>query len=45
MNPAVVGFLDSVLPSIQCGCGYYGLPITLTMEDYRKLKSRNARNR
>lgn len=37
MNPAVVGFLDSVLPSIDCECGYYGLPITISMRDYRKL--------
>jgi len=37
MNPAVVGFLDSVLPSIECECGYYGFPVTLTMRDYRKL--------
>jgi len=37
MNPAVVGFLDSVLPSIECECGYYGLSVTLSMRDYRKL--------
>jgi len=40
MNPAVVGMLDSVLPRIECRCGYSGLPIELSLEDYRKLKKR-----
>ena len=36
-NPAVVGFLDSVLPTINCGCGYNGLPIKMSITDYNKL--------
>ena len=35
-NPAVVGFLDSVLPTFACSCGYSGLPIKLSMRDYGK---------
>lgn len=36
MNPAIVGFFDSVLPSVTCECGYRGLPIKMTIEDYKK---------
>lgn len=35
-NPAMVGFLDSVLPTFSCSCGYEGLPIKLSIEDYGK---------
>ena len=35
-NPAVVGFLESVLPTIDCSCGYYGLPIKMALSDYEK---------
>ncbi|MEW6035817.1 MAG: hypothetical protein AB1529_04350 [Candidatus Micrarchaeota archaeon] len=37
MNPALVGFLDSVLPVIDCACGYSGLPITMSQKEYRSL--------
>ena len=36
-NPAIIGFLDSVLPTINCSCGYNGLPIKMSIEDYKKL--------
>lgn len=31
-------FFPVSLPTIECDCGYYGLPIQLPMEDYRKLR-------
>jgi len=34
MNTAVLGALESILPTINCSCGYYGLPIKLKMKDY-----------
>lgn len=33
-------FFPVSLPTIECGCGYYGLPVTLPMRDYRKLRGR-----
>lgn len=36
-NSAVVAFLDSVLPTIDCSCGYRGLPLELPLKDYKKL--------
>lgn len=36
MNAAIVGGLKSVLPTINCRCGYYGLPIQLKMKDYEQ---------
>ncbi len=36
MNPAIVGVLDSVLPTINCKCGYGGLPISMPLKDYEK---------
>ncbi|NYZ73851.1 hypothetical protein H0O00_01790 [Candidatus Micrarchaeota archaeon] len=35
-NPAMVGFLDSVLPTFACSCGYSGLPIKLGLKAYGK---------
>lgn len=35
-NPAMVGFLDSVLPTFSCRCGYKGLPIKLGLKEYAK---------
>jgi hypothetical protein len=37
MNPAIMGALESVLPKINCPCGYVGLPIRISLEDYQKL--------
>ena len=34
MNPAIIGFLDSVLPTINCECGYNGLPIEMGQKQY-----------
>jgi hypothetical protein len=36
MDRFYLGF-DSVLPRIRCACGYSGLPVSLSCEDYRKL--------
>lgn len=36
MNPAILAFLESVLPTVHCKCGYGGLPIKMTLEDYKK---------
>jgi len=36
MDRFYVGALESVLPRIQCPCGYIGLPIEVAMEEYRK---------
>jgi C4-type Zn-finger protein len=35
-NAALVGALDSILETINCGCGYRGLPIKLGLKDYLK---------
>ena len=37
MNPAILGALDSILPTITCSCGYVGLPVSVSVEDYTKL--------
>jgi hypothetical protein len=34
MNPALLIF-ESVMPMIDCQCGYHGLPIKMTLEEYR----------
>ncbi|MFN7990762.1 MAG: hypothetical protein U0R44_01250 [Candidatus Micrarchaeia archaeon] len=34
MNPLLLGMLDSILPKVSCRCGYNGLPIVLSREDY-----------
>jgi hypothetical protein len=34
MNPMLLGALESVLPRITCTCGYRGLPISFSREDY-----------
>ena len=40
MDRFVLGLFDSVLPQIDCPCGYHGLPISLKRRDYaRWLKS------
>lgn len=36
MNTAIVGFLESILPRIECSCGYRGLPIKMTIKEYEK---------
>jgi hypothetical protein len=36
MNPAILGILNSVLPTIRCSCGYSGLPIQLTLKEYHE---------
>ncbi len=36
MNRAIVGMLESILPKIECRCGYQGLPIKLSIKDYEK---------
>jgi hypothetical protein len=36
MNPALLGIFESVMPTIDCSCGYHGLPIKLTLEEYRR---------
>ena len=38
MNPWVLGLADSILQQIRCRCGYSGLPISLSKEDYLKWK-------
>lgn len=38
MNTWVLGLAESVLQSINCRCGYSGLPITLPRDDYMKLR-------
>ena len=35
-NLALVAALESVLPTINCPCGYYGLPIKLKIEEYAR---------
>ena len=37
MNPVIVAFLDSTLPTMNCSCGYTGLPVKINFEDYKKL--------
>lgn len=37
MNPAVLGALESILPIMNCDCGYSGLPVKTSIEDYKKL--------
>lgn len=37
INPAIIGILDSILPTINCSCGYIGLPVKLSYLDYEKL--------
>lgn len=36
MNPALLGVFDSVLPTMDCPCGYHGLPIQLSLEEYKR---------
>ena len=36
MNPAILAILSSVLPTVQCNCGYRGLPIKMKIEEYRE---------
>jgi hypothetical protein len=36
MNPMWLGMADSILQKIYCRCGYNGLPITMTNEEYVK---------
>jgi hypothetical protein len=35
-NLFVLGMLDSLLPTINCECGYSGLPIELNEKEYWK---------
>ncbi|MBI5228059.1 hypothetical protein HY988_05710 [Candidatus Micrarchaeota archaeon] len=35
VSPAIAGF-KSILPTINCSCSYYGLPLTFSKEDYEK---------
>ncbi|HSB47132.1 MAG TPA: hypothetical protein VLD37_03895 [Candidatus Bilamarchaeum sp.] len=39
MNRFYLGATDSILQRINCRCGYNGLPISLSMEDYVRWKS------
>lgn len=34
MNAGMVGMFDSVLPGMDCVCGYSGLPIQVSAEGY-----------
>lgn len=37
MNSALLGALDSILPTFQCkSCGYSGPSISMSQEDYQK---------
>ncbi|MEW6721837.1 MAG: hypothetical protein AB1324_01090 [Candidatus Micrarchaeota archaeon] len=36
MNPAMVGLLDSIMTTIDCECGYYGLPIEVRPAKQKK---------
>lgn len=40
-NHAIVGFLESVLPTINCKCGYKSLPIKMTVKEYIEWKKSN----
>jgi hypothetical protein len=39
MDRFYLGLTDSILQQIRCRCGYKGLPIVLSKEDYIKWKS------
>jgi len=34
MDPFYLGALDSMLPQMHCRCGYVGLPLSMSREDY-----------
>ncbi len=36
MNTFIVGALESILPRINCKCGYVGFPLVFTIKDYEK---------
>ena len=42
-NPALVQLLGSVLPQIQCSCGYSGLPIELSLKSYMKWAAKKGK--
>lgn len=39
MNPMWLGMGESILQRIYCRCGYRGLPITMSKEDYVRWRS------
>jgi hypothetical protein len=44
MNPALLGALDSILPTFQCKtCSYSGLPISMSAKDYEKWASETTK--
>jgi hypothetical protein len=36
VNPALLGLFESVMPTIDCPCGYHGLPIKMTLNEYMR---------
>ena len=35
-DPAMLGIFEAAMPTIDCACGYKGLPIKMTLEEYRQ---------
>lgn len=35
-NTAIVAVLESLPQTIDCGCGYRGMPIKMTLKDYAR---------
>jgi hypothetical protein len=37
MDPFYLGALDSMMPQMNCKCGYVGLPIVMPKKDYLEM--------
>jgi|WetSurMetagenome_2_1015567.scaffolds.fasta_scaffold121094_4 hypothetical protein len=45
MDPFYLGALDSMMPQMNCSCGYVGLPIVMSKKDYMKMVRDSERRR